>query len=147
METLKKMETLKFSIRINAKKEKVWQVLWDDTTYRKWTAVFDPDSHAVSDWKEGNKIQFLSKDGNGMFSLIEKKVPNQQMIFKHLGEIKNGKEENKKWEGAYEKYFITETNGVTELVAELETDEEYKKYFADTFPKALEIVKQLSETK
>jgi hypothetical protein len=139
------MEVLTFSIKINAPKEKVWQVLWNDDTYRKWTSVFNESSYAVSDWNEGSKIQFLTAGGSGMFSVIEKKIDFIEMTFKHLGEIINGVEENKNWEGAIERYTLAETNGNTELIAELHTLEEYRKYFDDTFPKALETVKQLAE--
>src|SRR6187402_2241939 len=85
------METLKFNTSIKASREKVWQVLWNDETYRKWTAVFGEGSHAESDWNEGSEILFLGAGGSdGMFSVIETKIPNEQMIFRHLGEIKNG---------------------------------------------------------
>ena len=136
---------MKFSININAPKKRVWEVLWNDDTYRQWTSVFYPGSYAVSDWNEGSKIQFLGPNGDGMFSLIEFKIDNEKMIFKHLGEIKNGIEENTQWEGAYEKYFLSETNGTTELVVELDATGEFEQYFKDTFPKALELVKQISE--
>ena len=87
------MNTLHFKTNINAPKEKVWKILWDDKTYREWTSAFMEGSYAESDWKEGSKICFLAPGGSGMFSIIEKKIPNEQMTFKHLGEIKEGKEE------------------------------------------------------
>ena len=45
------MEKQEFKISINAPREKVWEVLWNDTTYPAWTAVFSEGSHAVTDWK------------------------------------------------------------------------------------------------
>lgn len=139
------MKTLKFTTKINAPKEKVWGTLWNDSTYRQWTSVFSKDSHAVSDWKEGSNIQFIDDKGDGMFSIIEKKIPNQQMSFKHLGELKNGVEEKKDWTGAMENYFLSEKNGVTELTMEMDSNEEFEKYFSETFPKAIELIKQISE--
>jgi hypothetical protein len=139
------MTKLKFNTKINAPKEKVWDTLWNDTTYRQWTAVFMEGSYAKSDWKEGSKILFLSPKGDGMFSIIEKKVPNKQMTFKHLGELKNGVEESKNWEGAKESYHLEEKNGVTELDVELDSIGEFEQYFNDTFPKALNILKEISE--
>ena len=65
------MELLKFSVKIIAPKEKVWSTLWNDTTYRQWTSAFTPGSHAVSDWNEGSKINFLDGNGSGMFSIID----------------------------------------------------------------------------
>ena len=88
------MATLNFSVTINAPKEKVWDVLWSDEGYRKWTAVFTEGSYAESDWKEGSKIRFLSAEGDGMYGIIHKKEPFEQMVFEHQGEIKNGVEES-----------------------------------------------------
>ena len=140
------MKNIKFSIKINAPKEKVWETLWNDSTYRQWTSVFAADSHAVSDWKQGSKIKFLDGKGDGMFSIIEINIPNQQMSFKHLGEIKNGIETSVDWAGAMENYFLNESNGITELKMDMDMNEEFEKYFSDIFPKAIALIKQISET-
>ena len=139
------MTPLKFSIKINAPKEKVWSTLWNDSTYRQWTAAFAPDSHAVSDWNEGSKIKFLDGKGQGMHSIIDKKVTNQQMTFKHMGEIKDGVETISDWAGSKEDYMLSEDKGVTELNVTLDSTDEFKKYFEEVFPKALDLVKQISE--
>lgn len=34
------MKVLKFSTEINAPREKVWEVLWKEGSYKKWTKVF-----------------------------------------------------------------------------------------------------------
>jgi len=52
---------LHIEIDINATKEKVWDILWNDATYTQWTSIFCEGSHAVSDWKEGSKILFWMK--------------------------------------------------------------------------------------
>jgi len=44
------METLEFKIRIKAPAEKVWSVLWNDETYKKWTRVFCEGSYTITDW-------------------------------------------------------------------------------------------------
>ncbi|MEX0968196.1 MAG: hypothetical protein WD077_13225 [Bacteroidia bacterium] len=49
------LQTIRKSIGINAPKEKVWNVLLQDETYRIWTSAFEPTSYAVTDWKEGSK--------------------------------------------------------------------------------------------
>lgn len=141
------MKKIEFSIKINAPKEKVWATLWNDTTYRQWTSVFAPDSHAVSDWKQGSKIKFIDDKGDGMHSIIETNLPFEQMSFKHLGEIKNGIETSLDWEGSMENYFLNESNGVTELKMDMDIKKEFEKYFIDTFPKAVELIKQISENK
>jgi len=144
------MVALNFSILINASKEKVWRTLWDDASYREWTSVFGDGSYAVSEWKEGNKIQFISAEGDGMFSLIFKMVPNELMSFKHLGIVKNGveqpeDEETKKWSGAMETYTMTEKETSTELSVTIDVTEDHEPFFRDTFPKALDRVKTLAE--
>ncbi|MNF32820.1 hypothetical protein D3C84_136190 [compost metagenome] len=144
------MELLEFKIEINAPKEKVWSVLWDDETYRKWTAVFCEGTYAVSDWKEGSKIQFLSPNGEGMNSVIDKKIDNEYIAFKHLSEIKNFQvmpvdDATKEWTGAMETYRLTEDKGVTVLEAKIDVVDKYVDYFKTTFPKGLEMAKKLSE--
>ena len=141
------MTTLNFAATINAVKQKVWNILWNDDTYRKWTTAFCQGSYAVSDWNEGSEIRFLDSNNNGMFSKIEKKISNEQMTFKHLGEIKNGAIELKPWGDAFENYFLEETNGVTDLkvIITMEANADFENYFNATFPKALAILKQLSE--
>jgi uncharacterized protein YndB with AHSA1/START domain len=144
------MEKMHFSIQINAPAGKIWAVLWNDDTYRKWTAVFTEGSHAISDWKEGSSVQFLSPEGSGMYSVIEKMEPAAFMSFRHLGEIKQGIEqppndESSNWYGAKEEYTLTENNGNTVLDVHIDMTENDKKYFKDKFPAALQQVKKLSE--
>ncbi|MBK8428997.1 MAG: SRPBCC domain-containing protein [Lewinellaceae bacterium] len=145
------MKKLTFSIQINAPKVRVWDILWADETYRAWTTVFHPGSHAKSDWKEGSKILFVGGDGgDGMVSKIARLIPNEFMSFEHLGEIKNGVEDYdspavKAWKGAHENYTLQEKSGGTELSVELDADDSFADYFQDKFPKALEKVKELAE--
>ena len=146
------MEKMNFSIDINAPKQKVWEVLWGDTTYRKWTSAFSEGSHAVTDWKEGSKVLFLDGKGSGMVSKIASSRPNEFMSFLHLGMVQDGVEDTssekvKEWSGALENYTLTETGGVTTLAVDMDISEEYKDYFIKTFPKALEQVKSLAENK
>lgn len=144
------MKTLNFSVEIDAPKEIVWDVLWNDETYPKWTAVFSEGSKATSDWKEGSTILFTDESGGGMYSRIKTKVPNQQMTFEHLGVLKDGVEvpmddETKSWSGSIEEFLLNESNGVTHLKVSVDVTEDFWDYFQKTFPKALEKVKELSE--
>jgi len=144
------MERINFSISINAPKEKVWKTLWEDATYRKWTSVFSPTSYADTDWKEGSKVLFLDGQGSGMVSRIEANRPNKFMSFKHLGEVKNGVEDTesdkvKSWKGAFENYTLKEVDGATELLIEMDANDNFKGFLLETFPKAIEQVKILSE--
>lgn len=140
------MSKLRFPVSIKAPKEKVWKNLWDDKTYRQWTAAFMEGSYAESDWKEGSRILFLGPGGDGMFGIIEKLIPNKQMVFKHQGEIKNGAEEKKDWGEARESYYLEEKNGVTELNVEMDSiGADMDGYFMETFPKALAVLKGIAE--
>lgn len=144
------MEKMHYSIQINAPAQKVWNVLWNDETYRKWTSVFTAGSYAISDWKEGSKVQFLSPEGSGMYSVIDKMQPAAFMSFRHLGEIKESteqspKDESSEWYGAKEEYTLTENNGITTLDVHMDMTENDKKYFQNKLPLALQEVKKLSE--
>ena len=144
------MTKLKFTVEINATAAKVWQVLWTDSTYRIWTNAFHKGSYAVSDWKKGSEIQFLTPEGDGMYSVIADCRPKEYMSFKHLGIIKNFKEqpeneETQKWGEAMENYILKEENGTTMLQVDLDAIEQYLDYFNKTFPKALDQVKTMAE--
>ena len=141
------MKPLHFSIDIDAPRARVWEVLWDDASYRDWTRVFSETSHAVSDWQEGSRIQFLDGSGNqGMVAIIEKKTPNELMSFRHFAELKDGKETPFPDGGSgRETYTLTENGGRTRLRTDLESPAEWEAMFNDKFPKALQRVKDLAE--
>jgi hypothetical protein len=80
-----------------------------------------------------------------MYSIIETNLPFKQMSFKHLEQIKNGIKTTVDWADSIENYFLKESNGVTELKMEMDVKEEFEKYFIETFPKALELIKQISQ--
>jgi hypothetical protein len=65
------MKELQFSIVINALKEKVWNTLWDDVTFRDWANIIDEGTYMVGEMKEGNLVQYISSDsGYGVTSKI-----------------------------------------------------------------------------
>jgi hypothetical protein len=145
------MQKINFSTSINAPKEKVWKTLWDDANYRNWTSVFAEGSYAKTDnWKQSSKVLFLDGKGSGMVSVVAANKPNEFMSFKHLGIVKDSiedvtSEKVKEWAGAVESYTLNGTNGKTELIVEMDITDEFKDYFVNTWPKALEKVKELSE--
>jgi hypothetical protein len=146
------MKKMNFSIDIRAPKDRVWKTLWEDSNYRKWTSAFAEGSHAVTDWNEGSKVLFLDGKGQGMVSRIEKNRPNEYMSIEHLGIVKDGvedinSEKVKDWQGAHENYTLKEKNGVTTLEVDMDSSEEFKEYFENTWPKALDLVKRISEDK
>lgn len=145
---------INFSVQINAPREKVWSVLFDDATYRQWTAAFHEGSYAETDWQEGSKALFLGPGGkDGMVSTIARNIPNEFLSIKHLGIVKDGvedttSEEVQKWAGGLENYTLKENDGGTELIIDgSNIPEEYHDYFTGVWPKALAKVKELSEQK
>ncbi|WP_309612655.1 SRPBCC domain-containing protein [Flavobacterium sp.] len=146
------MKKITFSIDINAPKEKVWYSLWDEENYENWTSAFSEGSHAISDWNEGSKIYFLgSGGGGGMSSKINIKEPFNIMSFKHMTEIKDFKElpitkETESWSGSEERYDLSENNGITTVTVTIDVVEKFANYFSETFPKALQKLKEIAES-
>ena len=144
------MEKQTFKVSINADRKKVWNTLWNDKTYREWTSAFSEGSHAETDWKKGSKVFFLNEQKEGMVATIAENRPNEYMSIKHQGTVKNGvediySEESKKWSGGMENYSLIDKDGKTELVVDMDIIDEYKDYFMNTWPKALEKVKEIAE--
>jgi len=143
------MQKISFSITIRAPKEKVWRTLLDDATYRQWTSVFAEGSYAVTDWKEGSKALFLAPNGDGMFSRIVAHRPNEFLSIMHLGTLKNGEEDKESgeasWAGALENYTLGEAGGISTLTIDMDATDEHKKYFEETWPKALQKLKDITE--
>ncbi len=136
-----------FKINIKAPRNLVWHVLWSDITYRQWTSVFHEGSYADSDWNEGSEIKFLGPGGSGMYAIIDKKEEPSFMTFKHIGEIKEGeKQPESNWAGAKEAYALVANGNTTEVIVNMDISEEWLQYFDETFPKALQKVKEITES-
>lgn len=142
-----------YQITIDAPREKVWHTLWDDATYPLWTAPFAEGSTATTDWKEGSRVYFGDGKGEGMVAMILENREYEFMSIKHLGLLKDGKEdleseESQAWGDSYENYTLKEVDGGTHLLVELTSESmpaEFEAYFAETWPKALDKLKELAE--
>ena len=148
------MSKLNFSIVIDAPISKVWDTMLEDKTYRIWTEEFTPGSHYVGNWNQGSKILFLgpSNDGKiaGMVSRIKENNPHKYISIEHLGEVYDGVEDTtsdrvKVWAGALENYTFINKHGKTELIVDLDINEEFKEMFEGMWPKALQTLKSLCE--
>ena len=142
-----------FKITINTPRQKVWETLWDETTYPKWTAAFCEESKAITDWQEGSKVLFVDGENRGMVSVIERKIPNEYMSFKMLGELVKGQEDYTsdnalQIAGGFENYTLTDDKGGTLLVIDVggaNMNESIVAYFTDTWPKALALLRSIAE--
>jgi len=146
------MSSIHFSITIKAPKEKVWNAMLQQETYRIWTAEFGEGSHFEGSWEQGQKIRFLGDDGSGgMTSVIAENQPYRYLSIKHLGLIKDGIDdtestEAKTWASAYENYTFAERGDSTELKVEMSgIPAEFEQYMTDAWPKALAKLKSLCE--
>jgi hypothetical protein len=139
------METLSYEIEIEAIPERIWGVLWGDITYRQWTTAFTEGSFYEGTLEEGSIVKFFDPHNNGMYSRVEKNEPGKEIKFLHLGEIYDGVEAPQEWGEATEAYILEETESGTTLKCEIQTTAEFKTFFEENFPKALGIIKNLSE--
>lgn len=148
------LETLHFEININAHVEKVYNMMLNEKHFAQWTAEFNPTSHFIGSWKKGSKILFLGTDQDGsmggMVSRINENIPNKFVSIEHLGIVQDGKEitsgsDIDGWAGALENYTFTEDNGKTLLLVDMDANQEFKSYFLETWPKALNKLKAICE--
>ncbi|MGN7986835.1 SRPBCC domain-containing protein [Pedobacter sp. 22226] len=139
------MEKIEFKITINASAVKVWDVLFGVKTYPRWTAVFAEGSQVKTDWKQGSKALFHDDKGDGMLAIINENIPNKYMSVKHIGQIMDGKETLHDWGESFENYTLNEKDGKTELLIDMDITKEWLDYFKETWPKALDKVKEIAE--
>lgn len=115
-------------IDINASKEKIRHVLFDDAPYRIRAAEFMPGSYAETDWQKWSKARFLGPEGGGIFGTISENIPTEYMEITYEGMIWNNIEdtespEAKAFQGAKEFYKLTEEGDHVHLHAEADMDE------------------------
>ncbi|OPY25144.1 MAG: hypothetical protein A4E27_01023 [Methanobacterium sp. PtaU1.Bin242] len=152
------MEELHFSIVIDARKEKVWEIMLGKETYPLWTDVFMPGSHFEGDWSKGSKIFFLAPDESGKMSgtvfRIKENHPYQFVSIENIGMVQDGREdisskEAKIYAGALENYTFKAINGKTVVMVDLspvmDIPDDYKGMYEDMWANALRKLKELVE--
>lgn len=151
------MEKLQFNKEINATARQVYETMLGlqyKSTYEYWTSAFNPTSTYEGSWEKGSKILFTGQDENGkkggMVSEVEEQQPAKFVSIRHYGfldgdtEITTG-EQVEKWAGGHENYSFEENNGITTVTVDMDTVEEYLEYFRNTYPAALEKLKEICE--
>lgn len=149
-----KVETLHFEITIDAPVEKVYTTMLDEKGYSEWTAEFCPNSFYKGSWEKGSKMLFIGVNSEGkqegMVSRIKENRPNEVVSIEHLG-ILDGENEITSgpavdgWAGALENYTFREEGGKTIVLVDMDANEQFKTYFEQTWPKALQKLKTICE--
>lgn len=151
------MKKLQFKVSINAPATKIYDCMLginSKSTYEQWTSLFNPTSTYEGSWNKGNKILFIGVDENGekggMVSKIAENIPNRFVSIQHYGLLKADQEitegpEVEKWANGFENYTFEETNGTTTVTVELDTTEDFLDYMNETYPKALDRLKEICE--
>jgi hypothetical protein len=150
------MQKIHQSIFINAPREKVWDTMLNEETYKEWTTAFNAGSTYRGNWEEvGSKILFIGPDPetgkeSGMVSRIAESRKPEFVSVEHLGIYANGVEdmtsdEAKKWAPAFENYTFNEKNGGTEVLVDMDIDSEHKTMFEEMWANALKKLKDLAE--
>lgn len=145
------MKNIEYKIHINAPKQKVWETMIQPDTYKKWVAASWPGSFYEGEWKENEKIKFISKDGSGTMVLIEVFKPYDYISAKHIAVLLEGGKEDydsdvaKGWIGTMESYTFNDLNGETDLTVKMIINPEWQKMFDDGWPNALKKLKEICE--
>ncbi|MBL8030255.1 MAG: SRPBCC domain-containing protein [Candidatus Doudnabacteria bacterium] len=150
------MQKLHFIVEINASKEKVWDTMLADQTYREWTLVFNPSgSYFKGDWSQGSKMLFVGTDPKtgkegGMVSRVAENKPYEFLSIEHVGIMNEGiedttSEEAKKWTPSFENYTFSEKDGVTTVTVDMDSAEVMAEEFSKMWPQGLQKLKELAE--
>jgi len=151
------MKKLQFKVSINAPVTKTYDCMLginNKSTYEQWVSLFNPTSSYEGSWEKGSKILFIGIDEQGekggMVSRIAVNIPNQFVSIQHYGILKADKEitegpEVEKWANGFENYTFEENNGTTTVTVDLDTTEDFLDYMKETFPKALDKLKEICE--
>lgn len=144
-------QTIKKSIEIAASKEKVWDVLLQDKFTRKWYAEFSAGTHAETDWKVGSNAVFTDDSGSGLISKVIINKPNEIISMEYTGVVTGGKEDYesdvaKAIKGGHETYMLSGADSATQLLIESDMGEEYFDVMSAAWDKALQKIKEISET-
>tara|TARA_R110001632_G_scaffold174460_2_gene294034 strand:+ start:3662 stop:4114 length:453 start_codon:yes stop_codon:yes gene_type:complete len=149
------METLHYSIQIDALVGIVYKTMLDPEGFKQWTLVFDPTSRYEGSWKKGSEIRFLSDEKNGsvcgILSHIRENIPNKIVSIEHQGQIIDGKEittgkDVEAFAGCLEEYIFEANDDGTHLQIRTDSLAEWADYFNKTWPKALQQLKEICES-
>lgn len=151
------MKKLQFKVKINAPIKNIYDFMLginDKSTYEQWTSLFNPTSTYEGSWNKGDKILFIWIDEKwkkgGMVSKIVENINNKFVSIQHYGLLKDDIEitewpEVEKWANWFENYTFKEENGIIIVTVDLDTSEDFVDYMQESYPKALDKLKEICE--
>ena len=144
------VKRIQFHTTIKAPVAVVWETMLGAESYPRWTTAFAEGSYYEGSWSQGSRIRFLSPSGDGMVAEIAENRPNELISIRHLGYIVNGVEDTESdsvraWAPAFENYSFSSVPDGTRIVIDQDVTEDFEQFMRDTWPKALELLKQLCE--
>ncbi|WP_336922160.1 SRPBCC family protein [Aquipuribacter sp. SD81] len=142
--------TIEKSVHVAAPPERVWSVLLDDTTYRRWTAAFMPGSYAETDWQEGSTVRFVDPSRTGMLGRVLTSRYPELVDIEYDGIVTEGRDDTdsdaaREYRGTRETYRLTPTDGGTHLAVSAPSAEEYYDDMVAAWDRALATLKELAE--
>jgi uncharacterized protein YndB with AHSA1/START domain len=84
------MKRLFFHKTIQADPSYIWRMMWSKNTFPLWMSPMGEGHFYEPALIQGERIKWLTPNGDGMFGIVEELVPNQKIVFKHQGWIQNG---------------------------------------------------------
>ncbi|MFY7946442.1 MAG: SRPBCC domain-containing protein [Bacteroidia bacterium] len=149
------MQKLQYTITITAHAARIFDLmlgLSNKSTYEQWTALFSPTSSFEGSWEAGSKMQFVGVDEQGekggMLSRIAENCPNEFVSIQHYGLVQGGKEvtegpEVEKWANGFENYTFASVGINTTVTVDLDATDEFADYMNETYPLALQKLKEM----
>lgn len=151
------MEKMQFRKDIHAPAAKVYSTMIGKETFKQWTAVFNPSSDfeggVEGDWEKGSKILFTGTNSEGkregMVGYIRENIPDRYVSIEYAG-ILDGDQEltegpvAEEWQG-FENYTFEGGDGKTTLTVDIDVNDQMVDYFRETYPKALDKLKEICE--
>jgi hypothetical protein len=128
----------------------------DKSNYEAWTALFNPTSSYEGTWTKDSKMLFVGQDENGekggMVSRIIENIPSRFVSIQHYGLVQGSVEvtegpDVEKWANGFENYSFEEKDGITSVIVDLDTTAEFVEYMNESYPNALDKLKEICEEK
>ncbi|MGG7510243.1 SRPBCC family protein [Plantibacter sp. YIM 135249] len=148
------MDTLQFTVDINAPADRVWSTMLDQETYREWTGAFHEGSRYTGGWNLGDEIRFVGAEDegpeSGMLGKIVANRPNEFVSIEYTGQIEDGVDDTtsefaEKLIGCHENYSFREHDGITTVTVEVDSIDEFTEMFQEMWPPALAALKAIAE--